>query len=331
MRWADLAQLNWLWGLAGFAGLLVWSWRYRRKMLGDFGDPRLVAVDPERLPARAVIFKNFLLSGVFVFAVVALARPQWGFEWREIKRQGIDILVVFDTSRSMLTRDVRPSRMERARLGVHDLVKRLKGDRIGLVAFAGDAFLACPLTPDYAGFRLTLDDLSTDTISRGGTNVGRAIREALEAHKKDPGAHKVIIFITDGENLEGEPLEAAKEARDQGVKIYPVGVGTREGELIQLHGPLGRDEFVRDRQGNFVKSRLNETLLRQIAAQSGGAYLHAGGARFGLDELYEREIARLEKHEFDSRREKRFHERFQIPLALALLLLVVQTCWFYKS
>lgn len=331
MKWADLAQLNWLWGLIGFAGLVVWSWRYRRKMLDDFGDPRLVSADSGGLPARAFIIKNFLLLGVFVFAVTALARPQWGFEWQEIKRQGIDILVVFDTSRSMLTRDVRPNRLERARLGVHDLVKRLKGDRIGLIAFAGDAFLNCPLTPDYAGFLLTLYDLNVNTISRGGTNVGRAIQEALDAHKKDPGARKVIIFITDGEDLEGDPLEAAKKARDQGVKIYPVGVGTKEGELIRFRGPLGQDEFVKDRNGNFVKSRLNETLLRQIAAQTGGVYLHAGGARFGLDELYEREIARLEKHEFDSRREKRFHERFQIPLALALFFLVTQTCWFYKN
>jgi len=265
------------------------------------------------------------LLGAFIFSVLALIRPQWGFQWQEVKRQGIDILVVIDTSKSMLTQDVKPNRLERTKFAVQDLLKKLKGDRIGLIAFSGEAFSVCPLTVDYSGFQVSLNDLNIDSIPRGGTNLARAIQEAMKDYDETSSEHKAIVIITDGDNLEGDPIAAAKKAKDKGIKIYCVGIGSEEGELIQLTGS-GRNTFLKDSQGNYVKSRLNESLLKQIALITGGIYIKASGSQFGLDLIYERELSKIEKREIEAKMEKKYFERFQFPLALALLLLVVDTC-----
>lgn len=267
-----------------------------------------------------------MLTGAFAFSVLALARPQLGFQWQEVKRQGLDILIAIDTSRSMLTQDVKPNRLERTKLAVHDLIKKLKGDRIGLIAFAGDAFMVCPLTVDYGGFLLSLNDLSAATVPRGGTNVSQAIAEALRSYDNVPNKYKVVILITDGDNLEGDPLAQARRAKEAGVRIYSVGIGTQEGELIQVINEEGAAEFLKDRDGHFVKSRLNEKLLQEIALSTAGVYVRAGGAAFGLDVIYDQELSRLERRDIEDRKEKRYYDRFQIPLAMAFLLLFIETC-----
>jgi len=258
--------------------------------------------------------------------VLALARPQWGFEWQEVKRQGMDIFIVVDTSKSMLTQDVRPNRLERTKLAIQDFVSHLKGDRVGLIAFAGDAFYLCPLTVDYNGFLLSLNDLSVDSVPRGGTNIERAIEEAISGYEQTPSEFKAVIVLTDGDNLEGDPLAVARRAKSMGIKIYTIGIGTKEGELIQIQSGAGQIEFLKDNNGNFVKSRLNETLLQQIALSTGGIYVKATGLQFGLDLIYEKELAGKQKREIENRMEKKYHERFQYPLAVALLLLFAETC-----
>jgi len=226
----------------------------------------------------------------------------------------------------MLTEDVKPNRLERSKLAVKDLVKKLQGDRVGLVAFAGSAFLVCPLTVDYSGFLLALDDLNTQTIPSGGTAIASVIQESIKSYDKIPSKYKAIVIITDGENLQGDPIVVAKEAKKNGIKISCIGIGTREGELIRIVNEGGQQEFLKDKEGHFVKSRLNEKLLQEIALTTDGMYIRASGAQFGLDTIYEKRLSKMEKREFKSQMDKRYHERFQIPLALAFVLLIAETC-----
>lgn len=324
MRFAETDILIWLWLIVPMALFFFWAFKRKKIIMERFAGNLLPEI-AKTFSHKKQVWKYLLLLIVFIFSVFALARPQWGFQWQEIKREGLDIIVAVDTSKSMLTEDVKPNRLERTKLAVKDLLKKLDGDRIGLIAFAGDAFLVSPLTIDYSGFTLSLNDLSTNTIPRGGTNISAAIQEALKGYEKIPSKYKALIIVTDGENLEGNPLAAAENAREKGIKIYSIGIGTREGELIRVQNDQGNFEFLKDQKGNFIKSRLNENVLRKIAEISGGIYVRAGGAEFGLDLIYDQQLAKMEKREFESKMEKRYYERFQIPLALALVILITET------
>jgi Ca-activated chloride channel homolog len=316
-----------LWGLAAvpvLAVLIFLSLRRRDARLRAFGDEKLLPrlapdVDRRRRTLRAAL----RLTG-FALLAVAVAGPKWGFHWEEVHREGIDLIVAIDTSRSMLATDVKPDRLERAKLAVLDMVKLLEGDRIGLVAFAGTAFLECPLTLDYAAFERSLRSLQVGIIPRGGTALGRAIAVSLDGFEARQGKHEALVLITDGEDHEGNVEEAAQAAADHGVRIYTVGIGTAEGELIPLTQE-GARAFVKDREGQVVKSRLNEDTLRQIAMKSNGAYVRGVGAALGLDEVFREHIAKMERREVASTLERRYEERFQFPLLLALL------CFFLEG
>ncbi|MCA9401386.1 MAG: VWA domain-containing protein, partial [Candidatus Omnitrophica bacterium] len=261
MRFAALYNLHLIWLILALGVFLFWALQKHRQAVNKFiEEPLTKRVALGYAPSRHKM-KALLILGVFIFSMLALLRPQWGFEWQEVKRKGLDILIMVDTSKSMLTQDVKPNRLERTKLAVKDLIRKLNGDRVGLIAFAGDAFLMCPLTVDYNGFILSLDDLDTDSISRGGTNISRAIEESLNSYKDVSSKYKAVIIITDGDNLEGDPVKWAKKAKAEGVKIYTIGIGTKEGELIQLRDEEGHQEFLKDQNGNFIKSRLNEQLL----------------------------------------------------------------------
>ena len=203
--------------------------------------------------------------------LLALARPQWGFVWEEAKQKGLDIIIAIDTSRSMLARDVAPNRLERAKLAAFDLMKQTKSDRLGLVAFAGTAFLQSPLTLDDQAFRQGVDALNVGIIPQGGTALSAAIHTSIEAFEKNNDNHKVLVLFTDGEDHDAdtETLAAAKEAAEAGLHIFTVGVGTKEGELLRVKDDQGNYSFIKDEDGNVVKSHLNETLLRlKIATRS---------------------------------------------------------------
>ena len=324
MRFAQTYLLLWLWVLPILAGVLYGFAKRKQKIRERFAQPHLLQEVGNFYP-RQEFRKGTLIVLAIASSIVALARPQWGYQWQEVKRQGLDIILAIDVSKSMLTQDVKPNRLERTKLAAQDLIKKLKGDRIGLVAFAGDAFLVCPLTAEYNGFLLSLQDLDTESVPRGGTNLARAIDEAIKEYDQTPSKYKAVVIATDGESLEGDPLAAAKRAKEKGIKIYGVGIGTPAGELIQVKDIVGNNEFVKDENGNFVKSRLNENLLRQIALTTAGSYVRASGVEFGLDLIYERELAKFEKRDIESKMEKKYYERFQIPLALALLLLLLET------
>lgn len=326
MHFGNVQVLYWLWAVIVFVLFLWWGLKRRRTLLERFAQTHLlteIVLGPDQ---RRQIWKISLLAGVLVFSILALSRPQWGFEWQEIKQEGLDILLLIDTSKSMLTQDVKPNRLDRTKLAVKDFIRKLQGDRVGLIAFAGDAFLTCPLTSDYNGFLLSLDDLDVRTIPRGGTNIGAAIGEALKSYDKTPSQFKAIVILTDGDNLEGDPLAVAKKAKELGIKIYTIGIGTKEGDLIQIADENGKAQFLKDTDGNFVKSRLNERLLQNIALTTGGAYAYASGAEFGLDVIYDRELAKQDRREIKAQKEKHYFERFQYPLAVALALLILEVC-----
>ncbi len=326
MQFENLNMFHLFWLLFILVFFFYWSHKRKQKITESFIEPQLLKEVNRNTEHSRNILKMVLIGGVVALSIVALARPQWGFQWREIKREAVDILVVVDTSKSMLTQDVKPNRLERTRLAVMDLLKKLKGDRIGLIAFSGDAFMVCPLTVDYNGFVLSLNALSTSSIPVGGTNLEAAISESLKSYDNTLSQHKAVIIITDGDNLEGDPLKVAKVAKEKGIKIFTIGIGTREGELIRIRNSRGDEGYLKDSKGNVVKSRLNERILQDIALTTGGVYVKASGAQFGLDYLYDQQISKMQRREVESKKEKRFNERFQIPLSMALLLLVTETC-----
>jgi Ca-activated chloride channel family protein len=320
MRFADP-----YWLLVGAAAvtllfaLLVRGERLRGRALallsGAHLRPALAA-----LPSRA---KRWLRVGLVTFAVamgfVALARPQKGMHWETANREGTDILLVVDTSHSMDADDVKPTRLERSKLAIRDLVERFPGDRIGVVAFAGDAFVQSPMTLDHAALLDTVDALDTSVVARGGTNLGRAIDVASDALASEPDHQKAIVVLSDGENLEGEGADAAKRAADAGIVIDTVGVGSPDGELVPEKDAKGRAIGVlRDEDGKPVRSRLDEAGLRKISDAAHGTYRPLGADGRGLDRLYRESLAGRAKVEASARTHRVYSELFEIPLALAV-------------
>jgi Ca-activated chloride channel family protein len=274
------------------------------------------------LPKR--LLKRGLLLTAVALLFIALARPHLYSGWRMENRTGVDILLAVDCSRSMLTEDVHPSRLERAKLAIADFAARLPDDRLGLIAFAGDAFLQCPLTLDHDAFDSAVRELDTDTIPRPGTDIASAIDQAVLALKSQPNNMKFLILVTDGEDLEGRALASAKAAGEAGLKIFTIGVGTPAGGLIPMHDESGAIAYLHDSSGQIVQSRLDESALRQIAQSTGGAYLPLGQSGEGLDRIYQRYIATLPKANLQERKERVYLELFAWPLGLAILLLALE-------
>ncbi len=318
-------HILWL-GLVFPPVLLVFFWwalRERRRLMNQFIQARLLpglisGVSPTRQKVRF----GLVLAAVTLL-LIALARPQWGFTWEESKQKGLDIVVAIDTSKSMLAEDIAPNRLARAKLAALDLMQLAKSDRLGLVAFAGGAFLQCPLTIDDNAFRQSVDALDVNIIPQGGTAVAEAITTALTAFKESDN-FKVLVLFTDGEDNDENAVPAAEAAAKEGMKIFTIGIGTAEGELLRIKDAKGRTDYIRDEEGNVVKSRLNEALLQQIAgATEGGFYLPLRGAK-AIDTLYEKGLAPLPKSEGQEKLVKRMHERYHWPLAGGLLLLLIE-------
>jgi Ca-activated chloride channel homolog len=302
---------------------LVWSWRKRQKLVTQFVSARLIG----NLKIGVSPFRQKLRMTLIVISVILLiltmARPQWGFTLEEARQRGLDIMVAIDTSNSMLAEDIQPNRLARAKLSALDLMRRAKSDRLGLIAFAGTAFLQCPLTLDDGAFSQSVDSLDTKTISDGGTALAEAIDTAAAAFKDEADNHKVLILFTDGEDHDSEAVAAAEKAAKAGMRIFTIGIGTPDGELLRIRDERGRTDYIRDEQGQPVKSHLNEQLLQEIAATANGFYLPLRGTKV-MDTLYERGLAPLPKAENSSKLLRRFHERYHWPLAIAVILLVTE-------
>jgi Ca-activated chloride channel homolog len=311
----------WFWALTILPalGLLYVRGEQRNAvLLRQFISPRLwtqLAGNIDRF-RRAVRFGFVLLA--LALAIVALARPRWGYTYEEVKRRGLDLLLAVDTSRSMLSNDVAPNRLERVKLAAQDLIVELNGDRAGLIAFAGRAFLQAPLTIDYDAAIESINDLDTKSIPEGGTNISEAIALAVKTFGKSATGNRALIIFTDGEELSGDAVTEAKKAGEANVKIFTVGVGTPQGSLIPVE-----NGFVKDTQGQVVKSKLDENRLKEIAAATGGIYLHLENGPQTMRQLYRDGLAKLHAAEIDARLSHRPIERYQWPLGAAIIAMIV--------
>ncbi len=312
----------WFWALLVLPALgLVYLRAEQRSAarLQDFVAPKLLP----QLSATVNRFRRglrfaLLLLGL-ALVIVALAQPRYGYTYEEVKRKGLDLILAVDTSRSMLANDVPPNRLQRVKLSAQDLISELRGDRVGLIAFAGRAFLQAPLTIDYDAAVTALNDLDTDIIPEGGTNLSEAITLAVKTFGKSAIGNRALIIFTDGEDLAGDAAKVAKEAADAGVRIFTVGVGTPEGSLIPLPGQNGGTAFVKDPSGQVVKSKLDETRLREIAQATGGMFLPLGNGPATMRKLYTEGLAQMQAGEIDTKMSRQPIERYQWPLGAALL------------
>ena len=323
MQFAHPEWLYALWGLLPLAWIFhaLLNWRERR--LGLLVAPKLTPIlAPERSPTRHRVRLALWLAAV-AFIITALARPEWGFRWEDTKRRGLDILVVLDTSRSMGAQDIKPNRLQRAKWGVRDLVGKLHGDRVGLIVFAGASYAACPLTIDYPAFSAMLDDVYVGFVPRGGTAIAQALATAIRSFERGGEADRAIVLITDGEDHEGNPVSLIPELKAKNIRVYAVGVGTTEGELIPDES-AGHAGFFKDREGNVVKSALREDALRRLAVETGGAYVRATPGDFGLERIYDQGIAQLKRDEQSGRLSQIAEERYPWFIGAALVLLLAE-------
>src|SRR6266853_1340538 len=315
---------NWLWALAFLPLLVLLYARAERRSaikLREFVSPRLLpqlAGNVNR--ARRAIRFAFVLFAL-ALAIIALAKPRWGYTYEDVKRRGLDLLFAVDTSRSMLSNDVAPNRLERVKLAAQDLITELQGDRAGLIAFAGRAFLQAPLTIDYDAAVESINDLDTKTIPEGGTNISEAIALATQTFGKSAMGNRALNIFTDSEELSGDAVSGAKKAADAGVKIFTVGVGTAQGSLIPVEGK-GEAAFVKDAKGQVVKSKLDENRLREIAQATGGIYLHLESGPQTMRQLYTDGLSKLKTAEIDARLSSRPIEHYECPLAGAIVALI---------
>ena len=299
-----------------------WGNRVRQKLLTQFVEPRLLASLTVGLsPTRRKIRFALVIAAVALL-IITVAQFQHGFDLQQIEQRGLDIVVAVDTSKSMLATDIAPNRLARAKLAALELMQKATTDRLGLVAFAGEGFLECPLTIDNNAFQQSVQALDVNSIPEGGTAIADAINTALTAFKE--GDHyKALVLLTDGEDNDEGALEAAQNAAKQGLKIFTIGIGTAEGTLVTVTDASGNTDYIRDDKGQVLKTKLNEGLLQQIATATGGFYLPLRGADT-VDLLYDKGLSQLPKAEGQGRVIRRYHEQYQWFLAAAMLLLIAE-------
>ncbi|MGL1932136.1 MAG: VWA domain-containing protein [Desulfotalea sp.] len=290
----------------------------RQEKLADFACQKLREKLIVNVSKRRRSTKNVLILLAIFFIFVAIARPQYGFQWIDVRSKGIDILFAIDTSRSMLAEDIKPNRLERARYAILDFSQNLNGDRVGLIPFAGSAYLMCPLTTDYTAFSDSVQDLDTNIIPQAGTNIS-AVIELAEKTLQTSNNHKILIILTDGENLQGNVIETATKAGENGMAIYTIGVGTNSGELIPTE-----NGFLRDSNGKYVSSKLDEETLKKISASTGAKSVLLGSRGQGLEKIYNEELSLIPKSENKEKRKKVFIQRYYWPLGFALFLLILE-------
>jgi Ca-activated chloride channel family protein len=325
----NLGNYKALWLLFAMPVLLIpayiWCFWQKTKALRTLASSDMLKKINISVSLKKQIFKAFLLISAFICIVIALTEPKWNPRAQKIQRQGRDVCILLDTSRSMLAEDIRPSRLERSKIAIRDLLETLSGDRIAIVTFAGNSTVKCPLTQDYAFVRMVLADISTESTSRGGTMIGDAIRKATEdVFDRQSREYKDIILITDGEDHESFPIQAAEKAAAEGIRIIAIGLGDEDqGSRIPVTGPNGEKTFMKY-QGREIWSKLDADTLRKIVyATEGGKYLSVQpGTTLDLGEIYEGLIASAQKRELESTTMIRYDERFQIFLALGLVLIV---------
>jgi len=303
-------------------GFFIWAYQRRRAALKRFASLDLIGkLTPSSGLSRQVV-KWSLFCLFFFFLVLALVRPRFGAKLEMVERKGIDLIVALDISQSMLAEDIVPNRIDLAKHEIAKLIDMLQGDRIGLVVFAGESFVQCPLTLDYGAAKMFLDAVSTGWVERQGTALADAIDKSSEAFRTQKRKHKVLLIISDGEDQEGDAVAAAKRAADEGIIIYTIGVGSERGVPIPVRRSNDNVVYKKDRHGNLVMTKLNPVMLEKIAIEGKGSYFHAG-SNLELSRIIT-DIASMEKKDLGTSKITTYEERYQFPLAIALLLFLVE-------
>ncbi len=320
-RFENPAYLYLLILIPAFAFLSLLISKRRKKALRHFGNPDLLeSLMPNSSRIRPVV-KFYIMLLALTCIIITLAGPQFGTKLQTVKRKGIEIMIALDVSNSMNAQDIQPSRLDRAKRAIFQLVDKLDNDKVGLIVFAGQAYTQLPITTDYASAKMFISTINTGMIPTQGTAIGTAINRCLMSFSDQEDVNRAIIVITDGENHEDDAIAAAKTATERGIKVYTVGMGLPKGAPIPIPGG-GKNEFMKDRQGNVVISKLNEQMLIEIASAGDGEFISANNIRKGINDLVDH-LSKIEKSELEAKVYTDYDHQFQYIAFIVFLLLLI--------
>jgi Ca-activated chloride channel family protein len=323
-----IAQIDFIYVLLILLPLLIAFYWFvfgmKRKAKERFGNLDLIEKLSLSVSQKKQRWKvALILLGTF-FLLFSLARPQLGTKLTLMKREGVDIVIAMDVSISMMAEDIKPNRLEKAKQEVNGLISRMRGDRVGLVAFAGVPFIQCPLTLDYSAAKMFLDIIDVNLIPQPGTAIGDAVRTSIQAFNQKERKYKALILLTDGEDHDSDPLGAAEEASKEGIRIYTIGIGSVQGEPIPIKNNQGQiTGFKKDKEGSVVVSKLDEVTLQKIALTTGGKYYHATSGEMELDKIYD-DISKMERKELEGKLLTQYEDRYQYFLLVSVILLSIE-------
>ena len=322
LRYEHIEFLNLLFIIPCVIIAMIFYQKWKKKAISLFGDHKLVKELMSSFSKSKEKIKDIITVLIFILLIIALSNPQIGTKMEEVKKEGVDLMIAIDLSNSMMAEDIQPNRLERAKQAISKLVDKLEGDRIGLIVFAGEAYVQLPITTDYSAAKLFLSTVNTSIIPAQGTEIAKAIDLSIESFDMENGQDKAIIIITDGETHDEKAIESAKKAKELGVIIHTLGMGLNKGVPIPLYNKYGKkaDEYRKDREGKIVITKLNEALLQEIANAGKGIYIRANNSRSGLTTLLT-EINKMEKKKIGTMVFTQYKDRFQLFVALALILL----------
>jgi len=313
-------EMLYFWAIIPILVFLFWYAESKKKeALRKFGDWNVIIGLMPNLSKNRPIFKFAFIMLALFFLILALSQPQFGSKLREVKKQGVEIMIALDVSNSMLSEDISPNRLSASKRAISKLVDKLRNDKIGLIVFAGDAYVQVPITTDYRATKMFLKTINTNIVPKQGTNIASAIELAAKSFTAEEGKTRAIIIITDGEDHEQKAIEAAQIAKEQDIRVYTIGMGGTKPVPIPLEE--GSNEFKKDANGSIVMSKINEQILKQIALESDGVYVRANNSNSGLDLVFD-EINALDKMELESNIFDDYEDRFQYLLAIVLFILV---------
>tara|TARA_B000000557_G_C20808385_1_gene458748 strand:+ start:1897 stop:2928 length:1032 start_codon:yes stop_codon:yes gene_type:complete len=323
LKYEHIELLNLLYGIPIIIFGIIFYENWKKRAYKLFGEKQLVSKLTSSYSKRKALTKNILTILIFTFLIIGLSNPKIGTKMEEVKREGVDLIIAIDLSNSMLAEDIKPNRLERSKQAISRLIDKLTGDRIGLVVFAGDAYIQLPITTDYAAAKLFLSTVNTNIMPNQGTEIGKAIDLGIKSFDMKNDQSKAIIIITDGENHDENAIEKTKEAQKLGIFVHTLGMGLSKGGPIPIYNKSGiQIGYRKDNDGNTIVSKLNEELLQKIAIEGKGSYVRANNSKVGLSTLFS-EINKMEKKEIGTMVFTEFKDRFQIFLALTLFLLFI--------
>ena len=325
MEMFRFANSEYLWALLVIPLLtlfFVWSRIQRKKALKRFGNLEMLSQLMPFASRFRPVLKFSILMLALAFIIAGVARPQFGSKLKKVKREGIELVIALDVSNSMMAEDIKPNRLDRAKMAISRLVDKLKDDKIGLIVFAGDAYTQLPITSDYNSAKLFLNSINTQIVPKQGTAIGAAVNLAMRSFTPDSKANKAIIVITDGENHEDDAVAAAKSAAESGMVVHAIGMGLPQGSPIPVLRN-GQTEYLKDGSGNVVVTKLDEATLEKIAAAGNGIYVRANNAQVGLNTLFD-EINKLDKTEMEALVYSEYDEQFQYFFAIGIFLLIIE-------